>query len=363
MKLTSAEDKLIERTKELNCIHEISKIISQTDHVANDVLLQIASHIKKAWLFDQDAIVEIDVLDYHITTSEINCCTIFQTSKIPIAKMEAGYVKVHYPKNKFSKKDFLHDEQKLLDTIAFEIGNFIEKYQTLERKALLRRTVERMDRLTLLGEMTAGIAHELNTPLGNILGFAELIKDHNSDPVIAEDISTVINSVIYSREIVKKLMFFSCEMPQQLQIQEIKPIITFALSFLKSNFQKKEIKTAVSYSDECITAKIDSVQITQVLFNLLINAVYASPEKSIIRIEVQKQADKALISIIDEGIGIPENIKQKIFDPFFTTKPNTDGCGLGLSVVHGIVKNHNGQIIVENNNPSGTIFTIKLPIS
>ena len=116
-----------------------------------------------------------------------------------------GYIKVHYPKNKYNANDFLKEEQKLLDTIAFEIGNYLEKFKNIAKKQLLMRTVERIDRLSVLGEMTAGIAHELNTPLGNILGYAELIKSTNTDPEIDADISTVIHSVIYCREIVKKL--------------------------------------------------------------------------------------------------------------------------------------------------------------
>ncbi|RYJ37646.1 Two-component system sensor histidine kinase [Flavobacterium anhuiense] len=260
------------------------------------------------------------------------------------------------------QEDFYEDEQKLLDTIALEVGNYIEKYQTLEKKAALRRTLERMERLTLLGEMTAGIAHELNTPLGNILGFAELIKDHNTDPDIDSDISIVINSVIYSREIVKRLMFFSCEMPQKLEVQEIKPVILFALSFLKSNFQKKEIKNELFIKNENITAKFDSVQITQVLFNLIINAIYAYPEKSTIKIIIDDDESNLYLKIEDQGTGIPENIKEKIFDPFFSTKPVNYGCGLGLSVVYGIIKNHNGQILLQDNFPNGTIFIIKIPL-
>lgn len=363
MKFAPIKEKLKEKVKELTCLYEISKTISQSNCVNSEILNNIIFSVKNAWRYDSDAVVEIHVLDYSINTENNLEDTYFQASPIYIAKKESGYIKVHYPTSKYTPDDFSEDEQTLLETIALEIGNFIEKHQTLERKALLRRTLERMDRLTLLGEMTAGIAHELNTPLGNILGFAELIKDHNTDPDIDSDISTLINSVIYSREIVKKLMFFSCEMPQQLQIQELKPIISFALSFLKANFQKKEIKTQVHFADDKQTAKIDTVQLTQVLFNLLINAIYASPERSTIKIDVKNDLEHIYLFITDEGTGIPEEIKHKIFDPFFTTKPTSDGCGLGLSVVHGIVKNHNGEITIKDNQPKGTIFTIKLPIS
>lgn len=362
MKLAETEEKLKERVKELTCLYEISKTISQSNNVDKKILRKLILIIQKAWRFNNDAIVEIHIQDFLLATAPIPE-SVYQISTISVDHTIDGFIKVHYPKNKYTKNDFLEDEQKLLDTIALEIGNYVEKFQNLEKEAQLRRSAERMDRLSILGEMTAGIAHELNTPLGNILGFAELIKDHNTDPVINDDIEIVINSVIHSREIVKKLMFFSCEMPQQLKVQEVKPIITFALSFLNQNFQKKAIKSQLVFKDDTIKAKIDSVQITQILFNLLINAIYASPYKSIIKIIVESDLENILITIEDQGSGIPESLKQKIFEPFFTTKPITDGCGLGLSVVHGIVKNHNGEIIVKDNHPSGTIFIIKLPIS
>jgi len=363
MNFTTTEEKLKERVKELTCLYEISKIISQSDHIEKKVLKKVISTIKKAWRFNDDAIVEIDIENYFLSTSEIASETVFQKSFIKISNQNAGHIKVHYLQNKHTQNDFLPDEQQLLDTIALEISNYVEKSLNLKKEALLKRSAERMDRLSILGEMTAGIAHELNTPLANILGFAELIKSNNTNPEIDADISIVINSVIHSREIVKKLMFFSCEMPQQLETKEIKPIITFALSFLKQNFQKKQIKNELIFKNDSIFAKIDTVQITQVLFNLLINAIYVSPEKSTIKIIIEGDSQNFYITIEDQGTGIPENLKQKIFEPFFSTKPITDGSGLGLSVVYGIVKNHNGEISVKDNLPCGTIFKVQLPLS
>lgn len=104
------------------------------------------------------------------------------------------------------------------------------------------------------------------------------------------------------------------------------------------------------------------MQLTQILFNLLINALHASPEKSTITTIIDNDAENLFVTIEDQGHGIAENIKQKIFEPFFTTKDVNAGAGLGLSVVHGIVKNHNGEISVKNNKPSGTVFTVKLPL-
>ncbi|KAF2511408.1 GHKL domain-containing protein [Flavobacterium zhairuonense] len=117
------------------------------------------------------------------------------------------------------------------------------------------------------------------------------------------------------------------------------------------------------FNNSISTVKIDAVQITQLLFNLLINAIHASTKKSLIKTIIENDAQNIIIHIEDQGHGIPDEIKQKIFEPFFTTKNTKSGSGLGLSVVYGIVKNHNGKITVTNNKPNGAIFTISLPIS
>lgn len=363
MKFQETEEKLKERIKELTCLYEISKTISQSHSIEKKVLKKIILSIKNAWKFNNDAIVELHIAGYYLTTSKVPRKTVFQICTINTAYSNSEYIKVHYPQEKYTQDEFLEDEQKLLNTAAVEIGNYIEKFQILERKQSLRRTIERMDRLSTLGEMTAGIAHELNNPLGNILGYAELIKLSNNDPEIDSDISTIIKSTIYTREVVKKLMFFASEMPHQAKLEEIKPIATFALSFLKQNFQKKDIKSELIIKDDYLTAKVDSVQITQVFFNLLINAIYASPPKSIIKTIIDNDSDYLYIIVQDEGHGIADEIKDKIFEPFFTTKKINTGSGLGLSVVHGIVKSHNGEITVTDNLPQGAVFTIKIPIS
>lgn len=363
MKSFPLSEKLTEKVKELTCLFDIAKTISEADSIDIKVLKKLIHITKKAWRFNTDAIVEIKILDYNLSTLRVPKNTLSQISFITLPDVEQGYIKVHYPQKKYIQNPFLDDEQRLLNTIAIEIENYIQKFRILEKKASLRRTVERMDRLSVIGEMTAGIAHELNNPLANILGYAELIKLSNSDPEIDSDITTIINSVIYIREIVKKLMYFSNEIPTQSKLEEIKPVVTFALSFLKQNFQKKEVKSELIFKNDITAAKFDSIQITQVLFNLIINALYASPAHSTIRIIIENDSKNFFITIEDQGTGISDDIKSKIFEPFFTTKTIKDGSGLGLSVVHGIVKTHKGEITFTNNFPTGTIFKISLPIS
>ena len=156
-------------------------------------------------------------------------------------------------------------------------------------------------------------------------------------------------------------MFFACEMPQQKSLVNIIPICKEAIELLKPILKTKGITLNLNSSNTEIALKIDRIQLTQVLFNLVINAIYFSKEKGIIALEIKDKSATVEIQIKDQGSGIDNSLGNKIFEPFFTTKPVGDGSGLGLSVVHGIVKSHKGNITYSTNTPRGTIFTVTFP--
>ncbi len=358
----SISKKLEERVKELSCLYEVSSAIRKHSDSVSETLEEICSITKRAWLFPEHAIVQLEFEDYNIFTSTIPVNSVFQQSNIMLFNESKGVIKVYYNTDKLANAHFLEEEQKLLNKIAIEISEFFERRENVKKEELLKRSAERNDRLSILGEITAGIAHELNTPLGNILGFAELIKSNTQNKQTKEDSDKIVNAAIYSREIVKKLMFFACEMPQNKEFVSIKPIIDQALSLLSQNFQKAKIKYEFYIDDPDLEAQIDVIQFTQVLFNLLINAIYVSPENSKIILNIKNTSTFFTLTVQDQGTGIPDNIKSKIFEPFFTTKPVGEGSGLGLSVVHGIIKSHRGEISTYDNSPTGTVFQIQLPL-
>ncbi len=359
----STEEKLQERIKELSCLYDISSLLAKHEQDLDKTIGEIAGILQKAWRFSNEAIVEIELDNHSFQTAPVPKNTVFQTCEILVYKNLCGSLKVHYPTPQFSEKYFLKEEQQLLNKVAYELSTFYEREQNKEKEEILQRTAQRNDRLVILGEITAGIAHELNTPLGNILGFAELIEAQTSNPQIKADIGKIIKSAIYSREVVKKLMFFACEMPQNMDFIEIKPVILQALSLLGPNFKKAGVSHSFHINDEKIQARLDSIQLSQVLFNILINAIYVSPENGKIEIKVYSTNSHLFIEVADEGPGIKEEIRARIFEPFFTTKPLGEGSGLGLSVVHGIIKSHRGNIVTFDNTPKGTVFQIKLPLT
>ncbi|CAG2532380.1 Signal transduction histidine kinase [Maribacter dokdonensis] len=360
--MTSAEAKLKERVKELTCLYEVTSIIVNADYDQIDASLEaIVYCLKRAWQFEQVTEVFLKVGEYTVQTDDFKPNMVCLSSKIKVFNKLEGEVMVGYPSEKYSIDDFLIEEQTLLNNVALDVGNLIERKQIRDSEALTRRKMERTDRLHILGEITAGIAHELNTPLANILGFAELLTDKMTDKQSVRDLEKIMDSAIFSREIVKKLMFFACEMPQEMKRVQLIPIVTSVIKLLAPSLRDKKIKLVTTYENEDLVLQADTVQLTQVLFNLIMNAIYYSPENSIISVKVLDTENHILLKIADQGEGIPKELEDKVFEPFFTTKPIGEGTGLGLSVVHGIITSHKGTIEHEQNTPKGTIFTVNFP--
>ena len=361
--LHTAEQKLKERVKELTCLYEVTSLIVNCDYDnVKTALKGVVQCLERAWQFDEETYVALKVQEYEIQTEEKGEAYVFLESPITVFNVPQGTIKVGYPSPKYTLKDFLIEEQQLLDNVCLEVGNLLERKEIRENEASIRQQVEQSDRLRILGEITAGIAHELNTPLANILGFSELLQERvKGDTQAFKDLDKIITNTIFSREVVKKLMFFACEMPQEKEIIDIVPIIKDALSLMRANLRQNQVSCKSKFSKDTIPLRIDKIQLTQTVFNLVVNAVYFSPPKSTITVKVSEQKEKVILTIADEGPGIPEEQAAHIFEPFYTTKPFGEGSGLGLSVVHGIVQSHQGNISHKPNKPKGTIFTLAFP--
>ncbi|WP_310993326.1 sensor histidine kinase [Aequorivita marina] len=356
------EENLNKRIKELTCLYEVSSIIVNNDYRELDkTLYSIVLSIRKSLQYNKDAIVEIESKPFHLISSSLPK-SVYIESTIQVFNEPKGTIKIHYPAKKYEKADFLPEEKKLLQNVAINVGDLLERASIRENEAVLKRKMEHADRLSILGEITAGIAHELNTPLANILGFAELLKEKESeDAQTSKDLDKIINSAIFSREVVKKLMFFACEMPQNLDQTDIVPVIRDAMNLLDPTFKKNNVRYVVNLPETEVRLKADTIQITQVIFNLVLNAIYFSPEDGLIQVSLEERDKQVCLKIIDEGPGIASDNIEKIFQPFFTTKTVGDGSGLGLSVVHGIIRSHRATIDYQSNTPSGAIFIINFP--
>ena len=348
--------KLNERVKELNCLYKISIICQDLNSDISFVLHQIIKIIPLGWQFPKDLKVKInfDGENYGENFSNENLVKI--NSDLLVKDVIRGCIVVAYSVNTNNK--FIEEEIPLLNKIGIETSNFIERFEQRQTEKLLAEKMKQNDRLHVLGELTAGIAHELNTPLGNILGYAELLKKSEVQPL-----QKIIISAKNAREIVKKLMYFSCDMPQNFNWIDLNEHILENISLLDNQILKKNIQLVLNLDNDLPKLKIDALQFTQVLFNLVLNAIHSMEKNGKLTISTGFKNDFIQLSIKDNGKGIPDEIKEKIFQPFFTTKIDEQGTGLGLSLAYDIVvKGHGGRLEVESVEEAGTTFIISLPI-
>lgn len=358
--MNTTQEALKERIKELTCLYEVSSIIVNADvEQIQNTLKAIALSLKRAFQFPECTHILLETKISNYATGTINE-SISIVSHISVFNKIEGKITASL----FDKKSsFLNEEHQLLDSIALKLGNLLERIEIQRNETSLKRQMEHADRLGILGELTAGIAHELNTPLANILGYAELLKENiPNTSTDSEDVEKIIQNAIFSREVVKKLMFFACEMPQEMKTIDIVPSIKNATNLLDAAFRKAQVSYKLNIPDHELQLKADPIQFTQIIFNLVMNAIYFSPQNGTVTITAFQKQKHIYLSIEDQGCGLSQMTLEKIFQPFFTTKPTGDGSGLGLSVVHGIVTSHKGTITATNNiNGKGATFSIKLP--
>ncbi|SFU75183.1 His Kinase A (phospho-acceptor) domain-containing protein [Pustulibacterium marinum] len=357
--MNTTEEILKERIKELTCLYEVSSIIVNTD--ANQIpetFNAITQSLQRGFQYPDHTEIAITTPVHSIATGTIANKEQL-TASIRVFNNDSGSIIAALPSTEYA---FLKEEQQLLDSVALKIGNLLERVEIQQNELQLRRQMQRADRLAILGEITAGIAHELNTPLANILGFAELHKaDLEEKGLEHSDVNKIIQNAIFAREVVKNLMFFTCAMPQEMQQINMVPQLKSALELLDSTFKKKGVRYETKIAKDEISIKADTIQFTQIVFNLIMNAIYFSPTGGKVTIEANETETHAVIKVIDEGSGLSDEALDKVFEPFFTTKPTGDGTGLGLSVVHGIVASHKGSITAANHTNGGAIFTVKIP--
>lgn len=362
--IRDANSKLKERVKELNCLYELLRA-AQDAHDVDVFISKTLTIIPAAMQFPELAEVEIHVAKSKFTTAGFKKSKVTISARLNVEHKVYGSMKIGYRSHpgKRLNPSFLTEEKHLLKAAARELSSFISKVSAEKEKEKLQTQLQHSERLAFIGELSAGIAHELNEPLAKILGFAQLIKKtgHLTDQQ-TDDIDRIVKASLYTREIIKKLMIFSRQMPQQIMPVNLNDIITNILYFIDVRFQASQIKLKTKLHPALPTIKGDEVQLSQVLVNLITNAVHAMPGGGTISIATKAKGTDVILIVSDTGTGMSSTVRHKIFEPFFTTKAVGQGTGLGLSVVKGIVDAHHGRISVHSSPGRGTKFEIQLPI-
>ncbi len=357
---------LRERVKELTCLYEIARLSGNEELSFDELLISIARLLPPAWQFPEITVARI-VLDGQVYSS----MTFHQVCRKQVAEIivkgeKRGVIEVGYTKVKpdLDEGPFLKEERNLINVIANQISLIVQRKEAELDRMILQEQLRHADRLATIGQLAAGVAHELNEPLGNILGFAQLIKKFPEiDPRILEDNDKIIGASLHAREIVKKLMLFAREMPPRGDPVNLNQVVSEGLFFFEARCAKAGIEVERDL-DECLPSiRADQSQLNQVLVNLVVNSIQAMPDGGKLTLTTASNEDYVSLAVEDTGIGMTQEIKEKIFLPFFTTKDVDEGTGLGLAVVHGIVTSHKGQIEVTSTLGKGSKFKISFPVS
>jgi len=236
--------------------------------------------------------------------------------------------------------------------------------QRTEELVAMQARVAQSERLASLGMLAAGVAHEVNNPLGGILALTSLtVEDMRRDDPNRENLEEVIRQTERCRDIVKGLLEFSRQSKGNTEPVDLNKVLQDTLSLLGKQALFFNINVACDLAPELPPVVADRSQLQQVVINILMNAVQAMDERGTITIATRHKSagDSVEMAISDTGKGIPREEIDRIFDPFFTTKESGQGTGLGLSIAYGIVTTHGGSISVQSEVGKGSTFTIRMP--
>lgn len=359
-----AQFRLRERIKELTCVHGIVKLAHQDDESLDAVLRAMINLLPAAMQFPEIAVARLSLDGRTYSTHGAGASAFRLAVTIGAGGRSRGELEVSYRETnpEFAAGPFLREERELLNSVAHEITMLIERAESAAAKAALAEQLRHADRLATIGQLAAGVAHELNEPLGNIMGFAQLLQKHEGLPEAAHrDADQIVQAVLHGREIVKKLLLFARQSHSHRTRLDLNALIRESLYFLEARCRRGGIDMRLNLADAPACVVAVPSEMTQVLVNLGVNAIQAMPSGGALTIGTRNEGNSVLFVVEDTGIGMDEATQRRLFTPFFTTKDVGEGTGLGLSVVLGIVSAHGGTIHVESAPSRGARFEIRLP--
>jgi len=247
-----------------------------------------------------------------------------------------------------------------------EPGAAVVLFEDQTDKRRLQEQLLQSEKMSAIGQLIAGVAHDLNNPLASVVGFSDLLGEAaDVPPRLAEPLAVIRQEAERASSIVRNLLSFARRQEGARQVQSIRPILESTLLLLKNQMMAHRIALTLEAEPGLPEVEVHANQIKQVFVNIINNAAQAirSVNRGGGRIAILAKCwlDGVAVSISDNGPGMPEAVAQRVFEPFFSTKSEGEGTGLGLSICQGIVKEHGGSMTVDPGPGSGATFTVELP--
>jgi len=244
-------------------------------------------------------------------------------------------------------------------------NNFKDKNLVEKELKLTQQQLAQSEKMASLGQLAAGVAHEVNNPLTGVLFYASLLMERQDlDENAKEDLAYIVEDAQRCRNIVKSLLVYSRGMDSNKNIVQINDIVFKSLKLIRDQKRFQNIRIKKYLAEDMMLVNADVNKLNQVIINMVMNAADAVEKEGTISLYTYKDkiTKKVFLEIKDTGTGIPHKDLSRIFDPFFTTKEVGKSTGLGLSIVYGIIEEHGGKISVKKTGAKGTTFIIELPL-
>ncbi|MEW6266147.1 MAG: ATP-binding protein [Thermodesulfobacteriota bacterium] len=260
-------------------------------------------------------------------------------------------------------REFSEGELDFLLSVAELSACAINKARTFElQQELCNYLALKTTKLSALGRLAAGIAHEINNPLASVLLYASnIVKKTPEEGPVRKGLEVIIRETKRCKEIIQGLLEFSRDSKPQMTEAGLNQVIEKALAIVENEFRLQHIRVETQLADNIEPILMDENQMEQVFINLFINSIQAIGHDGLITVSTWLEPDQGLIKIVvrDNGCGVPPEDMPRVFEPFFSTKAK--GVGLGLAVSYGIIQNHHGEIALDSKPGEGTCVTISLP--
>ncbi|MHB0877964.1 MAG: hybrid sensor histidine kinase/response regulator [Anaerolineae bacterium] len=275
--------------------------------------------------------------------------------------------------NKLHDALFSQDDLAIVATLARQIGVGMENADLYDSLRAEMRKLQEMqnqlvqaEKLSAVGELVSGVAHELNNPLTAVIGYAELLRAEITDENYRKDLDNILRSAERSMRIVRNLLTFARRQKTERRMVDLNELIQQTVEIQAYQLRVDNIKVELDLDETLPHTAADGAQLQQVLLNIVMNAhqaIHSGRDRGLITIRTRRKGDETLqVTVKDDGPGIPADVISRIFDPFFTTKEVGVGTGLGLSICYGIVHGHGGRIWCESELGYGAAFNVELPV-
>jgi PAS domain S-box-containing protein len=300
----------------------------------------------------------------------MSCCEVIHGTKTP--PLVCPFQKVHLTKRPSSVEYFepfsgLFIQESVSPVLGEEgeMSGSVNIIRDITEKKKLEEQLIMTDRLVTIGELAAGVAHELNNPLTSVIGFSQLILEGETPAEIRSDLNIIRNEAQRAAKIVKNLLTFGRKHKPVKQFNQVNDCINEVLSIRAYEHKCRNIKVINRLNSNLPGIMFDYFQMQQVFINLIINAEYfmiRAHNGGRLKITSRRSNEIVRVSISHDGPGMTEDTLKHLFNPFFTTKEVGQGTGLGLAICHGIVSEHQGKIYARSEHGKGATFIVELPV-